>query len=204
MIPVVTVPDKPSGEPIAITGCPTRTSDEEPIAIGVSPETPWTRMTAMSLVGSAPTTVNGAVRPSEKVTVVFGAGAPGPPGPPGGPPGPLGPPGPAGPLGPLLGPPGPFGGPAAAAMTWLLVRISPSDDKMMPEPSSEARPRSVSSMTTLGTTLAATCSTVPGAILAAGTPGVAPDVPPAPVPPGIRPGPVPPGIEPDPVSPNGS
>jgi hypothetical protein len=65
-------------------------------------------------------------------------------------------------------------------MTWLLVRISPSADKMMPEPSSEARPRSVSSMTTLGTTLAATCSTVPGAILAAGTPGVAPEVPPPP------------------------
>src|ERR1700756_1848239 len=98
--------------------------------MGVRPDTPCTRITAISLVGSAPTTVNGAVRPSEKVTVVFGGGLPGPPG---GPPGPPGaPPGPPG------APPGaPAPGLAAAATTWLLVRISPSADRMMPEPSSD-------------------------------------------------------------------
>ncbi len=44
---------------------------------------------------------------------------------------------------------------------------------MMPEPSSDARPMSVSSLTTLGTTLAATCSTDPAGRLAAGTLGAA-------------------------------
>src|ERR1700758_3522373 len=122
MIPVVTVPDKPSGDPIATTGWPTRRSDEEPIVMGVRPEIPCTRITAISLVGSAPTTVNGAVRPSENVTVVFGGG---PPGPPGGPPGP-----PGAPPGAPPGPPGPPPGFAAAATTWLLVRISPSADRM--------------------------------------------------------------------------
>src|ERR1700756_261770 len=160
MIPVVTVPDKPSGDPIATTGWPTRRSDEEPRDIGVSPDTPCTRITAISLVGSAPTTVNGAVRPSEEVTVVFG----------GGPAGALGPPGAGG------------GGLAAAAMTWLLVRISPSADRTTPEPSSEARPISVSNMTTLGTTLAATCSTLPGGMFAAGTLGAAPGISPPPLP----------------------
>src|ERR1700758_4004600 len=115
MIPVVTVPDRPSGDPIATTGWPTRRSVEEPIVMGVRPETPCTRITAISLVGSAPTTVKGAVRPSEKVTVVFGAGPPGAPG--------LG----GAPGGPRL-PPGLFPGLAAAATTWLLVRISPSAD----------------------------------------------------------------------------
>ena len=42
---------------------------------------------------------------------------------------------------------------------------------MMPEPSSDCRPMSVSSITTLGTTLAATCSTLPAGVLAAGTLG---------------------------------
>ncbi len=51
---------------------------------------------------------------------------------------------------------------------------------MIPEPSSDARPMSVSSFTTLGTTLAATCSTDPAGRLAAGTLGAAViDVPPA-------------------------
>ena len=50
---------------------------------------------------------------------------------------------------------------------------------MIPEPSSDARPMSVSSFTTLGTTLAATCSTDPAGRLAAGTLGAAViDVPP--------------------------
>ena len=165
MIPVVTVPDKPSGEPIATTGWPTRRSDEEPTAMGVSPETPCTRITAISLVGSAPTTVNGAVRPSEKVTVVFGVGNPGHParratraGAPG--------------VGPL-GRPAALGA-AAARRRGCWSESARRHDRMMPEPSSDARPISVSNMTTLGTTLAATCSTLPGGMFAAGTLGAAP------------------------------
>lgn len=96
----------------------------------------------MSLAGSAPTTVNGAVRPSEKVTVVAG-------------------------LAPSVSMlPG-------METTWLLVRISPSEVRMIPEPSSFARPRSVSSFTTLGTTFAATCSVDPTGALAAGWVGAA-------------------------------
>ncbi|CPR11621.1 hypothetical protein BN971_02908 [Mycobacterium bohemicum DSM 44277] len=73
---------------------------------------------------------------------------------------------------------------AAAATTWLLVRISPSADRMMPDPSSDWRPRSVSSITTLGTTFEATCSTLPGGMLAAGTLG-APEMSPPPLVPGV-------------------
>src|SRR6202000_2491621 len=71
-MPVVTVPSRPSGEPTAITGWPPRGWADDPRLIGVSPEMPGTRTTAMSVVGSVPTTVNSAVRPSENVTVVFG------------------------------------------------------------------------------------------------------------------------------------
>ena len=67
MMPVVTVPSSPSGDPMATTFWPTFRSFEDPIVIGVSPETPWARTTAMSSAGSVPTTVNGTVRPSEKV-----------------------------------------------------------------------------------------------------------------------------------------
>ena len=137
MMPVVTVPSSPSGEPIATTSWPTCRLAEEPSVIGVRPETPCALTTAISLLGSAPTTVNRAVRPSAKVTVVSGP-------------------------------------PLAAATTWLLVKISPSDERMIPEPSSVCRPMSVSSLTTLGTTLAATCSTEPAGRLAAGTLGAAP------------------------------
>jgi len=45
---------------------------------------------------------------------------------------------------------------------------------MMPEPSSDCRPRSTSNLTTLGTTFAATCSTEPAGRLAAGTLGAKP------------------------------
>jgi hypothetical protein len=44
------------------------------------------------------------------------------------------------------------------ATTWLLVMISPSAVRMMPEPSSDWSPWSVFSVTTLGNTLAATCA----------------------------------------------
>ena len=117
--------------------------------------------------GRQPTTLNSAVRPSENVTVVFGLAPAG---------GPWSGSGPAGPLsssGFWRGT-GPWPGLAAVATTWLLVRIKPSADRMMPEPSSWARPRLVSSMTTLGTTFAAICSTLPVGAFAAGIPGVAP------------------------------
>ena len=121
----------------------------------------------MSLAGSAPTIVNGAVRPSANVTVVTGL------------PSTLWHAGPSragwGRMGGASGGAAGTGAPPlAAAITWLLVRISPSADRMMPEPSSFARPRSVSSLTTLGTTLAATCSTEPGGTLAAGMLGAGP------------------------------
>src|ERR1700753_1823672 len=77
-IPVVTVPDRPSGEPTAITGWPTCRLADDPMLIGVRPDMFCTRTTAMSVVGSVPTTVNSAVRPSEHVAVVFGL--PPPPG----------------------------------------------------------------------------------------------------------------------------
>ena len=53
--------------------------------------------------------------------------------------------------------------------------MSPSVERMMPEPSSDCLPMSVSSLTTLGTTLAATCSTEPAGRFAAGWPGAAPE-----------------------------
>ena len=121
---------------------------------------PSARTTAMSLLGSVPTTVNDAVRPSKNVTLVcVGDCDPALPGSPGIP-------GRRRAAAPGL--------PVAAATTWLLVRIRPSEVRMMPDPSSEARPRSVSSLTTLGTTLAATCSTEPAGNAAAGTVGAAP------------------------------
>ena len=141
MMPVVTVPSSPSGEPIATTSWPTRRFAEEPNVAGVRPETPSARTTAMSLLGSVPTTVNGATLPSAKVTLVC---AP---------------------------PAGPPGASLDAETTWLLVKIRPSVARMIPEPSSDARPMSTSSLTTLGTTFAATCSTEPTGTLAAGTEG---------------------------------
>ena len=161
-MPVVTVPSSPSGDPMATTGWPTRRSAEEPSVMGVRPVTFWARTTAMSLAGSEPTTVNDAVRPSAKVTRVVGCAGPGAgtidglPGRPGG--GGTGAPGGLGPGPPLI-----------TETTWLLVRIRPSSLRMMPEPSSDCRPILVSSLTTLGTTLAATCSTEPTGTLAAGT-----------------------------------
>ena len=58
-IPVVTVPSGPSGDPMATTSCPTRRLAEDPSAIGVGPDTPSARTTAISVARSVPTTVNG-------------------------------------------------------------------------------------------------------------------------------------------------
>ena len=64
MIPVVTVPPRPSGAPNATTCWPTRSESELPRVTGVSPETPWARSTARSELGSLPTICAGALVPS--------------------------------------------------------------------------------------------------------------------------------------------
>src|SRR5882757_321355 len=135
-MPVVTVLSNPRGDPTATTCCPTRRSLDDPIAIGVNPDVPCARTTAMSLVGSVATTVKGAVRPSANITTVCAG---------------------AGPAAAALAATDTSW--LAAATTWLFVRISPSAVKTMPEPCSLSLPRSVCSCTTLGTTFAATCST---------------------------------------------
>jgi hypothetical protein len=53
------------------------------------------------------------------------------------------------------------------ATTWLLVMMSPSEVTTMPEPTSVSSPTLVCSVTTLGNTLAATCSTDGGSELTA-------------------------------------
>src|ERR1700730_1519032 len=137
MMPAVTVPSRPSGEPTATTLWPTRRLADDPMVIAVRPDMSLARMTAMSLVGSVPTMLNDVVRPSLKVAVVSA---------------------PADPFGPASG----------TETTWLFVRIRPLASRMMPEPSAFSLPSLVSSFTTLGTTLVATCSTDPSATLAGG------------------------------------
>src|ERR1700730_9295850 len=51
------VPPTPPALPIATTGSPGATAEESPTTIGLRPDTPWIWMTAMSSVGSSPTTV---------------------------------------------------------------------------------------------------------------------------------------------------
>ncbi|SKY66136.1 Uncharacterised protein [Mycobacteroides abscessus subsp. abscessus] len=131
-MPVVTVPSRPSGDPIATTDWPTTKFAEEPNAIGVRPEAPVMRTTAISVPGSIPTTVNGEVFPPAMVAVVLAPGSP------------------------------------AACTTWALVSTNPSAERITPDPSSLDRPMMVSSLTTLGSTLAATCSTDPAGSEATG------------------------------------
>src|SRR5215207_1365377 len=56
----------------------------------------------------------------------------------------------------------------ASSTTWLLVRICPSDDKMMPEPDPCPWGPATSILTTEGSTAWATCSTDPSPDAAAG------------------------------------
>ena len=77
-MPVVTVLDKPSGLPIAITGSPTLTADESAKVAGFRPLGGfliW--ITARSVVASAPRTVAVYVRPSARTTEIV-APAPAP------------------------------------------------------------------------------------------------------------------------------
>ena len=67
-MPDVTVPDKPSGAPIATTGWPTCTDDDEPSEITLSWREVWTLSTARSVCGSRPVIVAAAVSPSENCT----------------------------------------------------------------------------------------------------------------------------------------
>ena len=56
-MPLVTVPERPSGAPIAIVVAPTLSFEESANWIGTSPCASVTWMTAMSMSGSMPTTV---------------------------------------------------------------------------------------------------------------------------------------------------
>ena len=66
-MPAVTVPCRPSGEPIAMTGSPTASESELPRLATVSSSV-GTLSTARSLMGSSPTIWARAVASSEKVT----------------------------------------------------------------------------------------------------------------------------------------
>src|SRR6266446_2378363 len=65
--PAGTVLWKPSGLPIAITSCPTRSAAESPNSATVS-ETGGTRMTARSVSGASPTSSDATGRPSANAT----------------------------------------------------------------------------------------------------------------------------------------
>src|SRR5580765_1864562 len=69
-IPVVTVPARPSGLPMAMTGSPTLSASESPTATGVRPDGGEVRRTtARSVEGSVPRMVPLSDRPSVSVTV---------------------------------------------------------------------------------------------------------------------------------------
>ncbi|CAB4925550.1 unannotated protein [freshwater metagenome] len=68
-MPVVTVPARPRGEPMATTCWPTSRLDELPNSIGVRFVFPSALMTAMSETESAPTMVASATDPSANATV---------------------------------------------------------------------------------------------------------------------------------------
>ena len=67
-MPVVTVPSRPSGEPIATAMSPTCTALESAKVTGVRSSPPFTWMTARSWVASVATMVASLVVPSEKRT----------------------------------------------------------------------------------------------------------------------------------------
>src|SRR5215471_2122521 len=67
-MPDVTVPDRPSGEPITTVGWPTFTEEDSPKAITFSLAEVSTLITARSVSGSRPVIVAGAVCPSANCT----------------------------------------------------------------------------------------------------------------------------------------
>ena len=68
MMPDVTVLESPSGAPIATTGWPTFTDDDDPSEITLSWWDVCTLSTARSVCGSRPVIVAGSVCPSENST----------------------------------------------------------------------------------------------------------------------------------------
>ena len=74
-MPVVTVPARPSGEPMAITGSPTTRSSTLPSEASTSPGFS-TLMTAMSLAGSRPTIRASDPLPSEKTARISASSLP--------------------------------------------------------------------------------------------------------------------------------
>ena len=69
-MPEVTVALRPYGEPTATTVWPTLSPPDLPSAAGTRSSTPLTLITAMSVIGSVPTTVAFLVVPSLKFTVI--------------------------------------------------------------------------------------------------------------------------------------
>jgi hypothetical protein len=67
-MPDVTVPESPSGAPIATTGWPTFTDDDDPSEITLSWREVCTLSTARSVCGSRPVIVAGTDCPSENST----------------------------------------------------------------------------------------------------------------------------------------
>ena len=148
MMPVVTVPSRPSGEPIATTSWPTRRLADEPRVIGRQ--------------------AGHALRPDDgDVTAGIGADH-----------GELRRCGrrrrsPVGPV-PRAAPGCTGRRPLAAATTWLLVRIRPSEDRMMPGPSSDCTAHVGLQLDHAGHHLGGDLLDGAGGRLAAGTLGAAP------------------------------
>src|SRR5581483_2176658 len=68
-IPDVTELVRPSGDPSATTGWPTRSDSDSPIAIGGRPDASFARITARSVSGSRPTIAASDASPSSRSTV---------------------------------------------------------------------------------------------------------------------------------------
>src|SRR5499426_1830992 len=118
-IPDVTVPESPSGAPIATTGWPTRRDDDVPSEITFGSRGVSTLSTARSVCGSRPVIVAGTLWPSANSTTTD----------------------------PPL---------AAIEMTWLFVKMWPSDRMTSPDPVPLPREPLAAIVTTEGTTLSAT------------------------------------------------
>src|SRR6478736_273077 len=69
-MPLVTVPCRPRGAPMAMTGCPTESVAESPVTAGVRPLAPLACTTARSVTGSRPTIVPSYDVPSCSTTLI--------------------------------------------------------------------------------------------------------------------------------------
>ena len=73
MMPAVTLPPRPKGLPMATTQSPTRALSESPKRTAVSLPVGFTLSTAMSVLGSRPTTSALSRVPSWRATVISSA-----------------------------------------------------------------------------------------------------------------------------------